>query len=79
LVITLHSQHGNKYSRACIYHQRYYKAVLEYNPAVFGIWSKLFDRKKKQLFSSQQNPENIVEVKNGYIPENRTLIPSKVP
>jgi hypothetical protein len=43
------------------YYQHYYDALLEYDPAVFGSWSKLFE--KKQEFSSQKNAENGVEVK----------------
>jgi len=43
------------------YHQHYYDALLEYYPAVFGSWSKLFGKKQKS--SSQKNAENGVEVK----------------
>ena len=29
------------------YHQHYYDALLEYDPAVLGSWSKLFEKKKQ--------------------------------
>ena len=35
------------------YHQHYYNALLEYDPAVFGTWSKLFEKKTAIFFTEE--------------------------